>query len=75
MTISRSVVLAELRNYALRCEMDAQRARVVATEAWAQWHQALDDEVEDTLLVGQQLWDDRMARSRARLQETIRGPR
>ena len=75
MSIPRPVLLAELRRYAVACEAEAQRARVVATEAWAQWRQALDDEAEDTLLVGQQLWNDRMARSRARLQETIRGLR
>ena len=50
MTISRSVVLAELRNYALRCEMDAQRARVRADDAWAQYRQAIADRHDDALI-------------------------
>ncbi|HMM41922.1 MAG TPA: hypothetical protein PKA95_08480 [Thermomicrobiales bacterium] len=69
--IPRSVLLSELRRYANQCEADAQRARVIADEAWRQWRQALDDEREDALIVGEQQWHERVTRSRQRIDEIL----
>lgn len=64
MSIPRSILLAELRRYAVACEADAARARVVADEAWRQLRQARDDEAEDVMLLGQRQWDARVAEAR-----------
>lgn len=70
-TIPRSILLTELRRYAVACEAEAQRARAVADAAWRQWRQALDDEAEDALLVGQQQWAARLAEARRVYQQAL----
>lgn len=49
MSIPPHVLLAELRRYAVACEGDAARARVIADAAWAQYRQASADERDDTV--------------------------
>lgn len=49
MSIPSQVLLAELRRYAVRCEGDAARARVIADAAWAQYQQASADERDDVV--------------------------
>ena len=47
MSIPPKVLLAELRRYAVACEAEAARARVVADDAWRQLRQAQQDVRDD----------------------------
>lgn len=60
MSIPPKVLLAELRRYAVACEAEAARARVVADDAWRQLRQAQQDVRDDMAATAGAIWQARL---------------
>lgn len=70
MSIPPKVLLAELRRYAVACEAEAARARVVADDAWRQLRQARQDVRDDIFAAADAIWQARLENARRILDRT-----